>query len=43
MGVDTKLYYYPDDGHAVASTEPSVDAYINIILWLDDHLKDEDE
>jgi dipeptidyl aminopeptidase/acylaminoacyl peptidase len=38
LGVKSKLYYYPEDGHAVASTEPSYDATINIIQWMNENL-----
>jgi hypothetical protein len=36
LGVKTKLQYYPDDGHAIASSEPGIDAEINILLWLNE-------
>jgi len=38
QGVDTKLFMYPEDGHAIASSEPSIDATINILMWLDERL-----
>jgi acylaminoacyl-peptidase len=38
QGVKSKLYNYPDDGHAIASSEPSIDATMNIFFWLDEHL-----
>jgi dipeptidyl aminopeptidase/acylaminoacyl peptidase len=38
QGVKTKLYNYPEDGHAIASAEPSIDATMNILLWLDENL-----
>jgi hypothetical protein len=37
-GVKTKMYYYPEDGHAVASNEPGTDAALNILLWFDEYL-----
>jgi dipeptidyl aminopeptidase/acylaminoacyl peptidase len=42
MGVKTKMYYYPEDGHAVPGSETGTDAEINILLWLDEHLKNQD-
>ena len=36
MGVDCKLYDYPDSGHALMqSPEHFNDAYLNITLWMD--------
>lgn len=36
MGVDARLYNYPDSGHALAkSPEHANDAFINISLWMD--------
>ena len=37
MGVKTKIYNYPEDGHAIASCEPGIDATMNIFFWLDEH------
>ena len=37
-GVKTKLYYYPEDGHAIPNNEPGTDAVMNILIWLDEHL-----
>lgn len=42
QGVPTKLHYYPEDGHAVAATEPGMDALFNMISWLDQHLAGEE-
>ena len=35
MGVPTKLYHYPEDGHAIGGTEPGLDATMNIYFWFD--------
>ena len=37
-GVESKIYNYPEDGHAVASNEPSIDALMNIFTWFDEKL-----
>eukprot|EP00347_Sterkiella_histriomuscorum_P007160 403350033 len=36
QGVKTKIYNYPEDGHAIGSTEPGLDATMNISLWFDE-------
>lgn len=37
-GVDTKMYNYPESGHALAkSPEHYLDAFMNIALWLDQY------
>jgi dipeptidyl aminopeptidase/acylaminoacyl peptidase len=41
--VPTKLYNYPEDGHAIASTEPSIDALMNIFFWFDEYLEEKKE
>ena len=38
QGVKTKCFNYPEDGHAIGSSEPSIDATMNIFMWLDDDL-----
>jgi len=38
MGVKTKLYYYPEDGHGITTTEPSMDALMNMCLWISEHV-----
>jgi len=38
LGVDTKLFNYPESGHALALTEHTVDATMQIALWLDKYL-----
>jgi acylaminoacyl-peptidase len=38
-GVDTKLYNYPDSGHAILPTEHATDANFNIAFWFDKYLK----
>jgi len=38
QGVNSKLYHYPEDGHAIGSTEPSIDATMNMFVWFDEHL-----
>lgn len=38
QGVKTKMYYYPEDGHAILSNEPGTDAAMNIFIWFDEHL-----
>jgi acylaminoacyl-peptidase len=35
MSVPTKLYHYPEDGHAIGGTEPGLDATMNIFFWFD--------
>jgi acylaminoacyl-peptidase len=35
LGVPTKLYCYPEDGHAIWGTEPGVDVNMNIFFWFD--------
>jgi hypothetical protein len=39
--VNSKLYYYPEDGHAIGGNEPGIDAVMNINFWLDEHLMTE--
>ena len=42
MGVDTKLFDYPESGHALAkSPEHFNDAYLNISLWMDKYVNDQ--
>lgn len=36
-GVETEVCYYPDDGHAVSSTEQGIDAMMNMTRWWVDH------
>ena len=38
QGVNSKLYHYPEDGHAIPSTEPFMDATMNMLMWFDEHL-----
>ena len=39
MGVDTKLYNYPGNGHALLQpVEHNFDANMNISLWMDKYL-----
>ncbi len=38
QGVKTKLYHYPEDGHAIAGSEPGMDALMNIFFWMDENL-----
>lgn len=41
MGVDCKLYNYPDTGHALAnSSEVFNDSQLNISLWFDKYVSD---
>ena len=41
MGVDTKLYDYPESGHALGkSPEHANDAYLNISLWMDKYVNE---
>ncbi len=35
QGVSTKIYHYPEDGHAIAGTETGLDATMNIFFWFD--------
>ena len=37
-GVDTKLYNYPGAGHSLLAVEHTVDAYMNIMIWMDKYL-----
>ena len=32
------MYNYPEDGHGITSSEPSIDALMNIFFWFDEHL-----
>ena len=36
--VDTKMHYYPDQGHAIPAVEQGTDAVMNMNLWFDKHL-----
>ena len=38
QGVETKLMNYTDSGHALLPTEHTVDATMQIALWLDKYL-----
>lgn len=38
QGVDTKLVNYPESGHALLPTEHTIDATMQIALWLDKYL-----
>jgi acylaminoacyl-peptidase len=38
MGVDAKLLNYPDSGHSLLPTEHTIDANMQIFLWLDKYL-----
>jgi len=38
QGVESKLYNYPDSGHALLPTEHGIDATLNISLWMDKYL-----
>lgn len=37
MGLDARVYYYPEDGHGILSLEPGIDAIINMLAWWDEH------
>ena len=43
QGVKSKLYNYPEDGHSIASSEPSIDATMNIFFWFDEHFNKDGE
>ena len=38
LGVETRLYNYPESGHALLPTEHTADATLNISLWFDKYL-----
>lgn len=38
LGVNTKMYNYPDSGHSLTPCEHFNDANINITLWMNEHL-----
>ena len=38
MGIETRLYNYPESGHALLPTEHTVDATLNIAIWFDKYL-----
>ncbi|CAI2385869.1 unnamed protein product [Moneuplotes crassus] len=38
LGVKTDLHFYPDDGHAVSSLEPNIDALMNMTRWWVDNV-----
>ncbi|NWJ04637.1 APEH enzyme, partial [Crypturellus undulatus] len=38
-GVPTRLLWYPSNGHALAGVEAEADGFMNIALWLLEHLR----
>ncbi|XP_025897295.1 acylamino-acid-releasing enzyme-like [Nothoprocta perdicaria] len=38
-GVPTRLLWYPGNGHALAGVEAEADGFVNIALWLLEHLR----
>ena len=36
--IESKLYLYPESGHALAKTEHGTDALLNISFWMNKHL-----
>ena len=37
-GVDTRLYNYPAAGHSLLASEHTMDAIMNIMVWMDKYL-----